>query len=125
MSHTVKLSACLILLYIFVSTGCKKETTANQNGTENFVSATSVETFPKITMQALATLKGFSDYVAFINYDVEFFKFIYKTTYKGNSVEASGLLGIPKNAPKPPSLLCAQHETMMPGFKCANRSASP
>ncbi len=112
MSHNLRLPACLMLLYFFVLVSCKKETTTNENGEGNFVSATSAGTFPKISLQALATLKGFSDYVPFIKYDVEFFKFIYKTTYKGNPVEASGLLGIPKNVPKAPSLLSAQHGTM-------------
>jgi pimeloyl-ACP methyl ester carboxylesterase len=63
-------------------------------------------------LQVIATLKGFGSFVPLIQYDVDFYKFTYYTTLNGSKIQASGLLGIPKNMPTTPALLSAQHGTM-------------
>lgn len=87
----------VLLLYIVTITSCRKDTeNTRSDGSEFFVSATSTGTYPKEILQALALTNGFGSYVSQIKYDVSFYKFVYKTTYKGKSLDASGLLAVPK-----------------------------
>lgn len=103
-----------ILLSVLVITGCRKNTdvVAPTPGSELFVSATVVGTFPKAILQAAAVSGGFGSFAPLIKYDVDFYKFVYNTTYKGNLIKASGLLAVPKNVPVNPSLISGQHGTM-------------
>jgi len=101
-----------LLLFIVVITGCKKETPDNPSDDNLFVSVTSVGSFSSTIMQGFAASAGYTSFIPLLKYDVDYFKFIYKTTYKGNTIEASGMIGIPKNIPVTPSLLSAQHGTM-------------
>jgi pimeloyl-ACP methyl ester carboxylesterase len=55
---------------------------------------------------------GFGNFAPLAKYDVEYYKMVYNTTFKGKVIQVSGLLGIPKNVPVTPSLLSAQHGTM-------------
>ncbi len=82
------------------------------SGQDLFVSAQSIGTFPKTQMQALATLVGFGAFAPQLKYDATYYKFVYKTTYHGQLIQVSGILGIPLNTPKAPALLSAQHGTM-------------
>lgn len=80
---------------------------------EYFVSATSIGTFPKEALQGFALAKEeFRDFVSFVEYDVAFYRIVYKTTYKGNEIEASGLLAVPQNTGALPGIVSAQHGTM-------------
>ncbi len=102
-----------LLLCIVIVISCGKNTDTNpSNGIEFFVSATPSGSYTKNVLQALAIAKGYANYASQIKYDVDFFKFIYKTTYKGKTIDASGLLAVPKNTPATPSLLSAQHGTL-------------
>lgn len=104
--------SCLLLVVIIFS-GCKKEpTTPQEPGSKNFVSATSLGVFTKANLQAVAIKAGFGNFAPLAKYDVEFFKLIYKTSFKGKDIEVSGLVAVPKNVPVAPSLLSAQHGTM-------------
>ena len=108
-------SASYLLLFVFILTGCKKDPV--QPPSTNFVSATSIGTFSKTDLQAFAAKTGFGNFAPLAKYDVEFFKLIYKTSFKGKDIQVSGLLCVPKNVPVTPSLLSAQHGTM---FKFAD-----
>ena len=106
-----------LMALLFVITGCKKdrneeETIDPESGEALFVSATSAGSFTKVQLQAAASANGFAAYVPFILYDVDYYKFTYKTTLNGNKIQASGLLGIPKGMTTTPALLSAQHGTM-------------
>jgi len=80
---------------------------------EYFVSATSIGTFPKEALVALAlSSEEYRDFAPVVQYDVAFYRIVYKTTYKGKEIEASGLLAVPQNTPAVPALLSAQHGTM-------------
>jgi predicted esterase len=100
--------------FVFLITGCRKdaEVKIEVPGSAQFVSATSLGTYPKATIQAFATSAGLSSYINLVKYDVEFYKLTYKTTYKASEILVSGLLGVPKNVAGMPSLLSAQHGTM-------------
>ncbi|RZL06788.1 MAG: hypothetical protein EOO62_18210 [Hymenobacter sp.] len=85
---------------------------AQPSGQDLFVSAQSIGTISKVQLQGLATLVGFGAFVPQLKYDATYYKFLYKTTYKGQLIQVSGLLGVPLNTPSPPALLSAQHGTM-------------
>jgi alpha-beta hydrolase superfamily lysophospholipase len=107
----------IVFLCLTVFSSCKKNpkdilVTDPTSGKDLFVSATSVGSFTKLELQAVAILKGFGSFVPLIQYDVDYYKFTYYTTLNGNKVLASGLLGIPKNTPTAPAMLSAQHGTM-------------
>lgn len=82
------------------------------DGQALFVSATQVTTVTKTQSQALATVAGLGTYAAQLKYDATYYKIIYKTTYRGQLIQVSGLLGVPLNPATPPALLSAQHGTM-------------
>lgn len=102
-----------LLLVIIIFTSCKKEWSRDiLPGSQLFVSATPVASFTKEVLQGFAIKTGFGVFASFAKYDVDFYKVIYKTTFKGKQIQASGLLAIPKNMPVAPSLLSAQHGTI-------------
>ena len=82
------------------------------SGQDLFVSAQPIITVPKLQLQTLAALAGFGAFAPQLKYDAAYYKFLYKTTYKGQLIQVSGLLGVPLNTPTPPALLSAQHGTM-------------
>ena len=110
MKHVTR-QVTYLLISVIVLAGCRKDTTIVNSipGSEFFVSATSLGTYPKAALQAFAVSYGLGNYAALVKYDVSFYKFVYKTTYKGNQIQASGLLALPKNVPFTPTLISAQH----------------
>ncbi len=111
MKKQVKLIGYLFAVLIYV--GCQKEKVdPPPGGSDLFVSATSIASYPKAILQAAAIGAGYGQFVSQIKYDVDFYKVVYKTNYNGNMIDVSGLLAIPKNFPGTPSMLSAQHGTM-------------
>ncbi|MBL4675590.1 MAG: prolyl oligopeptidase family serine peptidase [Mucilaginibacter sp.] len=115
MKRKLTVGICFAMFSMLLITGCKK----NNKGeiqltadTDGFVSATASGSFTKAELQALAIAKGYASYAPLIQYDVDFYKIVYQTKFKGKLTEVSGLLAIPKNTPVPPPLLSAQHGTM-------------
>jgi predicted esterase len=112
---TIKNRIFLLLLAIaFFS--CKKkdrnEVPENPIPESHLVSAVSAGTVTKEEMQFRANSIGFGTQLnPLINYSSDFFKIVYKTTYQGKTIEASGLIGLPKNGPANPSIISGQHET--------------
>ena len=103
----------IFLLNVVVFASCKKNNNdIPPDGSELFVSATSSGNYTKAGLQTLATLGGYGSFTPYIMYDVDFYKLVYKTTYKGNLIEASGTLAIPKNTGMIPSVVSAQHGTI-------------
>ncbi len=106
----------LLLVYLFVSAGCQKETTEiaspQISEKDNFVSAEQLAVVPRNVLQTLATSQGYATFAPQIKYDVAIYNFVYNTTYKGQEVKASGLLAVPQNMITPAPLLSTQHGTM-------------
>ena len=100
-----------LLLFAAAWTGCKKHDWSHGSpaGNHYFVSATSLGSFSKTDLQSLAAKAGFGVFAPLATYDVDFYKLIYKTDFKGSMIQASGLLAIPKNVPGTPSMVSAQH----------------
>jgi len=111
-----------LLLFVAVSASCKKDKPTPDPvptpGTEpapvetNYVSAAPLTNFTSADIQAMAAGAGFTKNAPLFKYDVEYVKLVFKTKYKGKEINASGLLGIPKNTPTPPSIISAQHGTL-------------
>lgn len=109
-------SRYILLFFFLIVTGCKKHALTEVNpdasgGVDIFVSATPTGSYSSAELKTFATLKGYGSYAPLIQYGVDFYKLIYKTTYNGMQIEASGLLCIPQNTPAAPPLLSAQHGT--------------
>ncbi len=109
--------AGILMLALFAVAGCKKDKDNDPDeetvpGKELFVSATPSASLTKIQLQARAATSGFAAFVPLLQYDVDYFKFTYNTTFNGNKIQASGTLCIPKNVSAAPALLSAQHGTM-------------
>jgi len=107
------------LLAVVLLAGCSKDKTKGpeekpeeeQLDPGNFVSATAQGNYTVAQMKTIARLAGYDAAGAVLDYDVNFVKVVYKTTYKGRSIEASGLLAIPKNNLAVFSVISAQHGT--------------
>jgi len=99
------------LVALFVLASCKKDhiTPVDNQG---LVSASPIKTLTKTELQTLAAQNGAASSAALMQYDVDFYQVTYKTTYNGTSINASGLLAVPKNMPAAPALLSAQHGTI-------------
>ncbi|MVN78144.1 prolyl oligopeptidase family serine peptidase [Hymenobacter sp. HMF4947] len=111
------LRGLLLALLLYGASGCHKQDNPTPDpalltGQDLFVSATPVATVSQAQLQALATAAGFGAFTAQLKYNVSYYKFLYKTTYKGQLLQVSGMLGIPLNMPTAPALLSAQHGTM-------------
>jgi pimeloyl-ACP methyl ester carboxylesterase len=104
----------VLFMIVLISTGCQDDEDDNTqpDGSEYFVSAESKGTVTKAQLQLYAQFAGFGRYADLIDYDVAFYRFVYKTTYKEQTIDASGLLAIPQNTPTPAALASAQHGTM-------------
>ena len=103
------------LLSVSVTLGCKKkqpvEADPPDTAESNLVSAAVKGSYSSGQLRILAQVSGYADAVPLIKYDVSFVKITYKTTYKGNEINASGMLVIPRNTPVAPSVISAQHGT--------------
>ena len=115
MKHFVPVWRWLVLALVIGSlAGCRHADPepAVPSGQDLFVSADAVVTMPKTQLQGLATLVGLGAFTPQLKYDATYYKFVYKTTYKGQLIQVSGLLGVPLGTPTAPALLSAQHGTM-------------
>lgn len=99
------------MIFIAALTSCKKDNVVTVDN-QGLVSASPIKTLTKAELQALAAQHGDDASAALMQYDADFYKVTYKTTYNGATVNASGLLVVPKNMPAAPALLSAQHGTV-------------
>lgn len=112
MLKLLKSVTCILLFSLLFA--CKKKSEPEVTVPADVVlsSATPVASLTKAEMQYRAGFIGFGTALnASINYDSEFIKIVYKTKFNGKVIEASGLLGLPKNGPALPSIISGQHET--------------
>ncbi|QMU29482.1 alpha/beta hydrolase family protein [Adhaeribacter radiodurans] len=116
MKKKIGIVGWLLLVYLFVSAGCQKETTEvpapKIAEPDHLVSATQVAIIPQNVLQTLATRQGFAKFIPQIKHDVAVYNLVYTTTYKGKEQQASGLLAVPQNMTTPAPLLSTQHGTM-------------
>lgn len=106
------------LISVAVSAGCKKKQPVKVDPPDttpesNFVSASLIGTYTSTQLKLLAQVVNFEDAIPHIKYDINFIKVIYKTSYKGKEITASGAVVIPKNPAVVPSIISAQHGTTL------------
>jgi len=99
------------IFFLFALTSCKKENVVVVDN-HGLVSASPIKTLTKTGLQTLAAQNGAASTTGPMLYDVDFYDVTYKTTYNSVSINASGLLAVPKNMPVAPALLSAQHGTI-------------
>lgn len=107
-----RIQPLIIFALVLFFSGCKKNDDTPLVTSGSLVSVTAVGSYTKANLQTLAGLGGFGNFSSIISYDVDFYKLIYKTDYKGQLVDASGIVAVPKNTGSTPSLISAQHGTM-------------
>lgn len=100
--------AALVLLTVLVF-ACKDD---EVNKPERvLVSAESVLDRAASETRSLLSGSGLDIDISALQYDVEIFKVTYKTTYNGQSINASALVSLPKKAPSAP-IVSFQHGTI-------------
>jgi pimeloyl-ACP methyl ester carboxylesterase len=77
------------------------------------VSATSTGSFSLQTFQVYTALLGLDQLTNLLQHDVQAYTIIYKTTYKGSPIEASGVIYIPQGLTSPAPLLSLHHGTTL------------
>lgn len=90
--------------------------------------------FDKETLQTLMATAGIDLDPQLISHDVEMYRMVYRTTYKGAEIDASGMVAIPIDASGPVDMVSFQHGTiashadapsqMQPGESVANLYAA-
>lgn len=116
MRNLIFLRSLYLLLALCMLWSCdldRDDDVPEPDRTDHFVSATVIGNFSKEVLQALALASPeHRDFAPVVQYDVTIYRILYTTLYKGEEIEASGLLVVPKNTPAVPGLVSAQHGTM-------------
>ncbi len=85
---------------------------AEQTQKDHLVSAEKLTTIQAAGLKQLAISSGQAELATMVKYDVDIYKMVYLTQYKGQEVRASGLMVVPLNVTTPAPLLSAQHGTI-------------
>lgn len=102
-------SALLLIISIFLF-GCHNAESPKPSY-QYYVSATQNATLSAASLRTLALFAGQSDVAALIKYDVKSYKIVYQTTYKGNKINASGLILVPDGVVDEAPIISIQHGT--------------
>src|SRR6478736_4404085 len=106
----------LVLFFGLAGTSCKKDEPKAAGETpvieNNYVSSKFVAILPVANIRLLAAAHGYPQFDTDLQYDVAVFSLVYKTTYQGKEILASGLMCFPRNMPEPPAIVSAQHGTL-------------
>jgi hypothetical protein len=94
--------AIILIVILFVTPGCKKESTNNKPSNETLVSFQKILTYPVLTIkQQIGVWQSLypeaTSIVNHSNYAVDVYKITYNTVYKGEAVLASGLVCMPQS----------------------------
>jgi hypothetical protein len=103
---TSKIILTLIIIFYFIS--CNKDddnpiidpvnNQINQTRPEGYlVSATNLGTVPVSIIKLTAQLAGFPQFNKYMKYSINLYKIVYRTTYKGQPILASGIFSFPIN----------------------------
>ena len=113
-----------VVLSVVLLAGCDDESQSPQDRLRTysvaFRSASSKE-----ALQLIAELAGGPQLSARVKYGVETFRFVYQTTYKGQTVNASGLIHIPQGLTADAPMISLQHGTTFEKSEAPSTSGSP
>ena len=99
--------AIILIVSLFVTPGCKKESKNNESVNEVLVSYQKILVYPAATIkQQLGVLQGvFPDAASIVSntsFGVDVYKITYNTLYKGEPILASGLVCMPQSTDSVP-----------------------
>lgn len=104
---------CYSILFVLLL-GCSDDgSDPIEPSDEYLVSATLQREYSVQTFQFLASLLGVSEVTGYLKHDIQVYKIVYNTTYKGEKIEASGVVYLPENLTAPAPLLSLHHGTTM------------
>jgi dipeptidyl aminopeptidase/acylaminoacyl peptidase len=105
----------LILLMSALTLACRDEAAAPPVDSDEkklyLVSAAPLQEINLQTLQAVTGVLGRKDLLALLKYGVKTYRLIYKTTYNGKSINASGLILLPTNMQAAAPIISVQHGT--------------
>ncbi|WP_254151627.1 alpha/beta hydrolase family protein [Chryseosolibacter indicus] len=100
----------LILSVLFFS--CQDDTASEKPAEKKyFISAEETADIPLETLKALTTSLGQPDIAALLKYSIKSYTIVYETTFKGEPIQASGLLIIPQGLTADAPIISVQHGT--------------
>jgi pimeloyl-ACP methyl ester carboxylesterase len=103
------ITTSLLFLTIFISfPGCQKDDPAPPQVTSELVMSVELS-----GLQSMMILSGYSDLANQLKYSVDVYKITCKTNHKGKTIDASGLVCLPKNSAMTFPVLSFQHGTMV------------
>lgn len=101
-----------MFLLVAIATGCNdKDTDSPRDKNLHFVSATPLQGSSLFVLKAFAAGLGKDELIPMLNYNVETYRFVYKTSYKGERINASGLIFLPQNMKEEAPIISVQHGT--------------
>lgn len=80
---------------------------------EFLISATASQSYTTQTFKIYSALLGIDAIADLLQHDVQSYKIVYKTTYKGASIEASGVIYLPKGLTSAAPLVSLHHGTTL------------
>lgn len=101
--------------FLIILLGCSDDDPSGPVGPsdEYLVSATFKSELSTTSFQILASLLGVEEISSLIKHNVLTYTIVYNTTYKGEPIQASGILYLPKNLTSPAPLLSIHHGTTL------------
>ncbi|MBT1701931.1 lipase family protein [Fulvivirgaceae bacterium PWU20] len=100
----------MILSVLFFS--CQDDTASEKPAEKKyFISAEETADIPLETLKALTTSLGQPDIAALLKYSIKSYTIVYETTFKGEPIQASGLLIIPQGLTADAPIISVQHGT--------------
>lgn len=110
-TNMYRIGAIMMLLASGLIYSCQDEASDQKEEYAHFVSITHVNELSTQTLKSFATLLGRPELADMMMYDVTTYKFVYKTTYNGTTINASGLLYLPNGMQDAAPLVSVQHGT--------------
>ncbi|MGV3538718.1 MAG: lipase family protein [Rufibacter sp.] len=89
-----------------------EEAAVQQPQKEYLVSAEKLTTIEAAGLRQIAVANGQAELATLVKYNVDVYRLVYLTQYKGQEVRASGLMVVPLNMTAPAPILSAQHGTI-------------
>ena len=108
-----KIQALIMLLAASLLYSCQDDSTQPEQEEEkiHFVSVTPVNELSVATLRSFAVLLGRPELADRMKYGIRTYRLVYKTTYNGATLNASGLFYLPKDMPGSAPIISVQHGT--------------
>jgi alpha-beta hydrolase superfamily lysophospholipase len=104
-------SLLLILLATSLLFSCRDDSPKQEEDHVYFVSITPVNELSLATLKIFAGALGYPELANRMKYGVRTYKFVYRTTLRGEPINASGLFYLPMNMPGAAPIISVQHGT--------------